>query len=106
MLKSDILHIIYEQYHHWAQRFTVACRPACPVCCTQNVTMTAVEGEEILAYALGQGLAQWLGDTLTACGQTTPPPMTTNQFAAACLAGQETNPVWPANQMPCHFLTD
>jgi len=105
MLKSDILNIIYDQYDQWARRFAVACQPACPVCCTQNVTMTAVEGEEILRYIQHQGLAKWLGDILGASGQTTPPMVTTNQFAAACLAGQETNSDWPANQTSCPFLS-
>lgn len=106
MPQSEVLHIIYDEYHRWARRFAVACRPACPVCCTQNVTMTAVEGEEILDYALRQGLEEWLGDTLAAIEQAPPPPMTINQFAAACLAGQEVSDQWPANHRPCPFLGD
>ena len=106
MLKSEILRIIYHQYHQWARRFSTACRPACSACCTQNVTMTAVEGEEILIYALREGLEKWLGDTLAASESATPPPMTTNQFAAACLAGKEASPEWSADYRPCPFLGD
>jgi hypothetical protein len=32
--------------------------------------------------------------------------MTTNQFAAACLCGQESEHTWPENQAPCPFLAD
>ena len=106
MPRSDILHVIYDQYDQWARRFAVACRPACRACCTQNVTMTAVEGEEILRHALRQGMETWLGDTLAAVERPTPPSMTTNQFAAACLAGKETSQEWPTNHKPCPFLDD
>jgi len=104
MLKSAILDIIYDQYGQWARQFAVACRPACRICCTQNVTMTAVEGEKILSYALRQGLAEWLGKTLAEAAAAQPPPFTTNQFAAACLAGREMKEEWPENSKPCPFL--
>jgi hypothetical protein len=62
--KAAILNIIYDRYDEWMRQFAVACRPACRACCTQNVTMTAVQREEILAYALQKGLGKWLGETL------------------------------------------
>jgi len=104
MFKPAILDIIYDHYDGWARQFAVACRPTCRVCCTQNVTMTAVEGEKILGYALRQGLAEWLGATLAEADALQPPPFTTNQFAAACLAGREMKEEWPENRAPCLFL--
>jgi len=106
MKKTDILDIIYDRYDQWVRQFTVVCRPACRTCCTQNVTMTAVEGEEILDYARREGLGEWLGETLVNAAETEPSPMTTNQFAAACLCGQETECTWPANRAPCPLLAD
>ncbi|HBT97587.1 MAG TPA: hypothetical protein DEB25_08160 [Desulfobulbaceae bacterium] len=106
MQKAAILNIIYDRYDEWARQFAVVCRPSCRTCCTRNVTMTTVEGEEILRYALRQGLEKWLGEALNSTVETAPPPVTTNQFAAACLAGQEIEPEWPANQAPCPVLAD
>jgi len=106
MKKAAILNIIYDCYDQWMRQSTVACRPACRTCCTQNVTITAVEGEEILDYARREGLGKWLGETLGNAAETEPSPMTTNQFAAACLCGQETEHTWPANRAPCPFLAN
>jgi Fe-S-cluster containining protein len=68
--------------------------------------MTAVEGEEILRHALHQGLAGWLGETLATATEAQPPPLTTNQFAAACLATEKIEENWPENRQPCPFLAN
>jgi len=68
--------------------------------------MSAVEGEEILRFVLRQGCSQWFGETLASAVCATPPRVTTNQFAAACLSEREVDEEWPKNSAPCLFLTD
>ncbi|MDR3090407.1 MAG: YkgJ family cysteine cluster protein [Desulfobulbaceae bacterium] len=106
MPKRAILRLIYERYADWAAQFSAACRPACHICCTRNVTISAVEGEEILRYILEQGLERWLVERLARVGPVAPPPLTTNEFALACLEGREVADDWPKNQWPCPFLED
>jgi Fe-S-cluster containining protein len=104
MLKSTILQIIYNRYEEWAKQFAVACRPSCCACCTQNVTITAIEGEEILRYVKQQGMEQWIGTKLSRTRPVTPPPMTTNEFARACMENRDIDLDQPANLAPCPFL--
>ncbi len=93
---------IYGLWRRWEQRFPLACRPACAACCTQAVLATRLEAEyliqefpgparEVLHRVRGQ---QWPA-----------PQLTTNQFAASCLARlpEPDDPYHPRDG-PCFFL--
>lgn len=88
--KKEALLLIYGVYSRWAERFPLACRKGCAACCTQSVTMTSLEGEAVLGFLRSRGREKWLHEKLSG---VTPgnggPQITTNQFAAACLAKQE-----------------
>ena len=68
----------------------MACKRGCSMCCTQNVTMTTLEGRAIIEY-----LSLNDQEALLSLASGTPhsewyrPPITTNDFALFCLKGKE-----------------
>ncbi|MBW6520012.1 MAG: YkgJ family cysteine cluster protein [Desulfoarculaceae bacterium] len=104
-LKEDILQSIYETFAEWSTRFSFACEKNCASCCTQNVIMTAVEGEAICRLIRQTGRDLWFADKLQNKGTTGRPRMTTNDFAGACLGqGEDGQPELLGNMSPCPFL--
>jgi Fe-S-cluster containining protein len=103
-LKEDILQNIYKIFADWSAGFSFVCTKNCAACCTQNVTMTAVEGEVIHRLIREKGREGWLAERLRAKGETVRPRMTTNDFAAACLQGEEVQFEESGNLSPCPFL--
>lgn len=106
MLKREILHIIYNAYTNWSQQFDVACAPKCCTCCTCNVTMTALEGEEILQFIRENGKEKWLADKLAQAPQYTSPALSTNGFARACMENKDVEMDEGGDFSPCPFLED
>ena len=104
MLKRDILHIIYNSYENWSKQFETACKPSCAVCCTQNVTITAIEGEEILHFIRENGREKWLAEKLRSTSHFTRPVVTTNSFARACMEDRDVDMQAVENLSPCPFL--
>ena len=95
-------------HEEWLSNYQLACRKGCSSCCTQSVTITTLEGEKIIEY-LGQQKRLPELDLIIKNRQihhTTPPPLTTNEFAEYCLNGIE--PQEPINEewdfTPCPFL--
>jgi Fe-S-cluster containining protein len=108
-LKEEILHIIYTSFAEWSAGLTglsLACSKNCAACCTQNVTMTAVEGEVIHRRIREDGREAWLTQELLKKGATYRPRMTTNDFASACLRGDDAQPEQIGNMEPCPFLAE
>ncbi len=104
-LKEDILQIIYEAFAEWSAGFSFACTRGCAACCTQNVTMTAVEGEVVHRLIRENDREGWLAGKLQAKGKTERPRMTTNDFAGACLGkGEDVQSEQSGNMSPCPFL--
>jgi len=103
-LKEDILQSIYEAFSDWSAGFSFACKKTCAVCCTQNVTITAVEGEIIHRWIRENASESWFARGLQKKGETGRPRMTTNDFAGACLQGEEVHPEEHGNMSPCTFL--
>ncbi len=97
---------LYEVHARFVSRIPFACKKGCAVCCTRSVTMTSLEGRGIAAF-LEQARPDLVAKLkehreVRISGQ---PLMTTNQFAAACLARREV----PAGEeewcpAPCFFL--
>jgi len=103
-MKGQILFTIYDIFDQWNSDFDTACDRGCSSCCTQNVTITAVEGEAILRYVLAENMSIWLAEKLSSSRNHQPPKMTTNDFAAACLAGRDADPGDRQNLTVCPFL--
>ena len=97
---------IIDEFDHWAEQYNRICTKGCSCCCTGNVTITALEGERILSFAVQNGMEQWLADRLRQPAQIGRPRMTTNEFAHACLSGREADPDTCEMLASCPFLAD
>ncbi len=105
-LKEEILLGIYEEFEKWAEQKETICAKSCAACCTQNVTMTAVEGDLIHRFIRENGRMEWFAGKLQKKGTTQRPEMTTNGFAATCLQGEDVAPGSYGNGDACPFLED
>jgi Fe-S-cluster containining protein len=105
-LKTLVLHAIYDSFEKWSGNLTTACKKGCSSCCTQNVTITAIEGEEILRYARKQGKSNWIAERLSLPRTYTKLRLSTNDFAKACLDGKDVTPETHNDMAPCPFLED
>jgi hypothetical protein len=104
--RLETLSQIYDLYDDFSKGLTVACKRGCATCCTQDVTMTTLEGYRILQYLISAGqqdLLQVVHATTHSKGFR--PALSTNEFAACCLRGED-----PAEEeqnpcpVACHFL--
>jgi len=103
-MKQQILFTIYDIFDRWNSDLEKVCHRGCSGCCTQNVTITAVEGEAILRYLLAEDKVFWLAEKLASPRTHQPPKMTTNDFAASCLEGRDIEPGDHHNLAICPFL--
>jgi Fe-S-cluster containining protein len=105
-MKHQILKIIYDTFDDWATDDNWACNKGCASCCTQNVTITALEGEAVLRHAIAEGREKWLMDRLQ--GDITPqrPSQTINTFARSCIAGEDIETQDQTSSSACPFLDD
>ena len=103
--KEKVLLGIYEEFENWVDEKNV-CKKGCAACCTQNVLITAVEGDLIHRYIREHGKMEDFAARLQKKGITTKVLLTTNGFAASCLQGDDVEPVAYGNSDPCPFLED
>lgn len=104
-MKHQILHTIYNIFDQWNSEQEKACQKGCSGCCSQNVTITALEGEDILRYILKENKISWLVDERLSMDRIHQRArMTTNDFAKACLDGKDLDPGDNNNLAPCPFL--
>lgn len=106
--KLRILDQIYDIYETFSADLSVACVQGCATCCTQNVTMTTLEGYRIFEHLFSTG-QQDVFQTLrrTAHQERFQPTVTTNALAALCMQGNdppEENGDWPL--ATCPFLSN
>jgi Fe-S-cluster containining protein len=105
-MKETILSTIYSRFDEWSADQQFYCRAGCAVCCTTNVTITALEGQRVLRYCQHQGLMEWLGGQLAQSSLRKAPKLTTNEFVAALLHGQEVPSPDTHSEDECFFLQD
>ena len=86
-LKIAILATMFDRFDEWSKPFAFACSRGCAFCCTQNVTVTAVEARMLLDYIVAESMQQWLIDRLQSGLPNHRATLTTNQFAQSCLRG-------------------
>lgn len=102
-MKEKVLLGIYEEYEQWATK-DVACTKGCSACCTQNVLITAVEGDLIHRFVREQEKIEWFAGRLLKKAATRRPAMTTNGFATSCFEGVDVEPESYGSSEPCPFL--
>ncbi len=103
-MKDKILKTVLTIFADWSADKKTACQKGCAVCCSQNVTITALEGEIILRYILETDMEQWFAEKLLADKTHQRPKMSTNDFARACLQERDVNVEEVASHDPCPFL--
>lgn len=99
-----VLHQFYTIFNAWGDQPVTACTAGCSTCCSRNVTITALEGVEILRWVVSRGRSPWLARVLANSEPVPTPRLTTNEFAAACLAGREVGEQEEADLSPCPLL--
>jgi len=104
-LKEEVVQGIYEEFDRWIDEKSV-CKKGCSICCTQNVLMTAVEGELIHRYVRDNQQEEWLAVKMQEKGKTKRVQVTTNSFAASCLQGDDVVTESYGNENACPFLKD
>jgi len=102
-LKEKVLLGIYEEFEKWDHE-DLACKKGCAVCCTQNVVITAVEGELIHRYVKDLQKREWFASKFQKKAKTQRPKLTTNGFAASCLEGNDVEPESYGSSEACPFL--
>lgn len=105
--KKEILLRIYGVYETWSSGYSIACQKGCAACCTQNVTMTATEGEIIIEYVKETNKQHWFVTCLKNrdITQAVKPGASTNAFARNCFGGIDTHHEEASSQrIPCTFL--
>ncbi|MDY6838243.1 MAG: hypothetical protein SWH78_09740 [Thermodesulfobacteriota bacterium] len=88
--KQQTLRHIYDIYEDFSKGITTACKRGCATCCTQNVTLTTLEGYYILQHLTTSGKM----DLLRAVHRTKQqrrfqPTLSVNALAALCSRGEE-----------------
>lgn len=105
-MKEKILFAIFNRFDEWSTHLDFACRKGCSLCCTQNVTITALEGHLIHRFIQKRKPQNWLSEKLVALTPPPPPKLTANTFAAACISGTENIPEEEKSTSPCPFLEE
>lgn len=106
--KLNLLTRVYDFYDAFSAHFSSACVRGCCACCTQDVTITTLEGYRIAQHLVSTeqtDLFQRL--QRTAAQKRLQPTITTNQLAALCIQRREPpgeSMDWP--QAPCPFLSN
>jgi Fe-S-cluster containining protein len=106
--KLSVLSRVYDLHDTFWSHFNFACVRGCSACCTQNVTITSLEGYRIVRHLASTkqiDLLQRLQPT--AAQERFQPSLTTNEIAALCLQRQdlpEEAADWP--QAQCPFLSE
>ncbi len=106
--RLDTLNQIYVLYNNFSKGLSMACRRGCSLCCTQNVTMTTLEGRRITEYLRcndDEALLSLVHATVRSRWYR--PTMTTNDFALLCLKGE--HPPEEQNNysgIACRFLSN
>jgi Fe-S-cluster containining protein len=96
-LREKIIEKFYELYQKETAHLSFACKKGCAVCCTQNVTMTATEGEMILNFLVQQERIEELHDILITAQTVYIPSVTPNSNL-----DEEDDENWDLT--PCYFL--
>ena len=105
---TDVLNKLFNAYETFAGEYANACSEGCAVCCTRNVTLTGLEGRNILSGITGEKKSEVLDRIQSDIEKKRLIPQTTiNQMAKLCMEGKEvsdeiSDPDWGS----CPLLED
>ncbi len=103
-MKKHILETIYKEFENWSSALSFCCRIGCSTCCTQNVTIIALEGERILEYCIQENLRSWLFGKLDEAKSPGNPQQTTNEYVLATIQDKEEHQAITPPKGVCPFL--
>jgi len=84
--KLDILDQMYDIYDTFSRHINVACVRGCAACCTQNVTMTTLEGYRIVEHLISTGKQDLFHRLRRSAHQKRfQPTISTNELVALCM---------------------
>lgn len=107
-IRLTVLDRIYAIYDDFAAGLDVACRKYCAFCCTCNVTLTTLEGYQIVEHLVTTGQSHLLANIESELGcKRFRPTISINALAENCMQGQEPpeetcDPAWGS----CPLLKD
>lgn len=105
-MNDSIVEKIYAIFAGWSSVMHFQCKEGCAFCCTRNVTITALEGQRIIAFSLNQKPAGWLADRLSDLPPVRPAAQTTNEFIKETFANGQSSQPLEHSATPCPFLDD
>jgi len=101
-----LLTTLYDTFAQWAGTFAFACRKGCATCCTRSVTMTSLEGDEILAFLDEADRQSELAAPAFQPAAKRKAQCTTNAFVAAHIRGESVDEAESWDLRPCPFLKE
>lgn len=105
--RLEILDEIYNLYEAFSRQRTMACKKGCALCCTQDVTMTTLEGHRIIQHIRQNGRQDLIQLVRTpSVSKRYRPTMTTNAFARLCFKGKYPHEEHAYCQAACMFLSN
>jgi len=104
--RITILERLYDVYGTFSAGLRVACVQGCAACCTQNVTMTTLEGYRIIQRLIATEQTHLLQRLHQSPSVTRfQPAISTNELAALCIEGKDPpEEETDAPPAPCPFL--
>ena len=105
--KLAALKQIYAIYDNFIDTLELTCKKYCAFCCTTSVTITTIEGYQIVK-ALKSGIPPGWDKRIqqAAAQEHFTPEMTTNEFARLCAEGSEPPVEALGESRACPFLTE
>lgn len=101
-----LLATLHDAFAQWGSTFAFACRKGCATCCTRSVTMTSLEGEEIMTFLAENGRLSVLSAPEFQSPVRRTGQYTTNTFVAAHLRGESVEEAENWDLRPCPFLKE
>ncbi len=105
-MKQQVLQSITTVFEQWLAQWDFHCTKGCCVCCTQNVTMTSLEGDRIVSWVRKNRGDNWFNERLEPLGEVSDPGPTTNRFATLCFEDQNFEHQAQPSLSSCPFLKE
>jgi len=105
-MKNQALTLIDDLFEQWLNQWQFACRKGCADCCTQNVTMTSLEGERIYRYIRQEKREERFVEILKSVDLPGLPGQTPNEFAACCFNNETPPSPQQSFSRACPFLVN
>ncbi|MBU2537987.1 MAG: YkgJ family cysteine cluster protein [Proteobacteria bacterium] len=105
-IQRQLLTTLYDTFARWAEDFSFVCRKGCATCCTRSVTMTSLEGNEILTFLAASNRLPEIAEPAFQPTANRKSQCTTNTFVDAHLRGESVEEAENWDLRPCPFLKE